>query len=105
MEKVRKEETIDVEAEILQRVGTVSNAIIALAGSQEDRLQVMGGVGFSLFCLHLAPLSNEEREDKIKRLVPQLREGLAEWDAQEAADVAEANKESVGPTRESLNGI
>jgi hypothetical protein len=106
MEKIRESaEAFDVEAATIGQVTSVSNAILALPGSQSDLLQVMGGVGFSLFCLHLAPLSNEEREKKIQRLPSLVRESLREWDALEAADVAEANKESIGPTRESLNGI
>jgi hypothetical protein len=105
MEKIRESaKAFDVEAATIGQVTSVSNAILALPGSQSDLLQVMGAVGFSLCCLSLAPLSEGEREEKIQQLPALLRGSLGEWDALEATDVAEANKESVGPTRESLNG-
>ena len=106
MEKIRESaETFDVEAATIGQVTSASNAILALPGSQSDLLQVMGAVGFTLCCLSMAPLGEDEREEKIQRLPALLRGSLGEWDALEAADVAETNKESVGPTQESLNGV
>lgn len=106
MEKIRESaKAFDVNVATVEQVNSASRSILTLPGSQSDLLDVMGGVGFSLFCLHLAPFSNEVREEKIQRLPSLVRESLREWDALEAADVAEANKESIGPTRESLNGI